>query len=707
MRFLKALPLTVAALMLLAVTESGFAQTTLGYRQTNLACRIQCDPPNKPDVLNDPWGIAFLPGQNFLIAERGAGRVDSYDATGLLGSGVSLPLPAGSGATASRPTGIVADPTLDFLSGTTRFPFFVATEEGTIVGVNVVNGQLQDARVLVDRSSTASFTGITLLRPACCSAVLAVANFREGEINLFGLSAVAYPGDFVDPSLPSGYAPYNIQAVGNQVFVTYAKKDTNGAVVAGAGLGVVSIFDLEGNFVRRFVSDGADLNAPWGVTATSANFGPFPNKILVGNTGDDGRILVYDATTAQFLGPLTDSETFLISNPGMRALAFRGDHTSDGIGDPDTLYYTAASVTGLQNDGLFAEVQVGRLTTTQLRVAQAVVGVETTLTAEVHPVAGGDTATGKVNFSDNFAPIGEATLSGGIATLPYTFTTVGIHSVIAEYEGTNTLLESFKLEEATVVGATTTTTLTAPASVAFGAAVTFTSRTLSATGLPIPTGNVTFKEGATVLGVAPVDAAGTATFTTSTLTSGSHAVVASYAGTQVEPSSSAPVTVLVGGDFDFRTNVPAVTIAAGQSTNVMLTVNPSSGFTGAVTFNCLAPAGITCAFNPPTVNVNGAGASTTLTVRAPASARVSHTPVFALASFFGLFGTVLMGVRDTRKKAAIVLLVVVAFGFSLVACGGSGSSGGAGGHNPQTFTVTLNATANSISHSTNLTVTVP
>ena len=701
----KALLLMISVLVLPRLV---MAQATLGYRQTTLACRIQCDPPRNPVVLNNPWGIAFLPGQSFLIAEHDAGRVDSYDATGIVGSGLSIPLPAGSAATISAPTGIVADPQARFSIGPARFQFFVATEEGTIVGFNIVNGQYQDARIVVDHSSTAVYTGLTLLEPNCCAPVLAAANFHEGQIELFGLSRTAYPGAFQDPNLPAGYSPYNIQAIGNFVFVTYAKKNETGrAPLVGAGLGIVSIFDLEGNFVRRFLSDGGPLNVPWGVTLTSANFGPFPGKILIGNTGGDGTILVFDPADASSLGPLTDSEGFVIINPGVHGLVFRGDRVSDGIGDPDTLYYSAASLTGLRNDGLFAAVQVGRLTATRVLVPNPVgVGVLTNLTADVHPLSGGDTATGTVEFFDNFVSIGRGTLAGGIANLPYTFTSAGTHSVLAVYQGTDNLLESFDLKQF-VIGPATTTTLTGPTAAVLGRPVTFSVRTVSDDGRTV-TGGITFLQNGNLVVVVPLSGQGTVSSDFIFSQPGTYSIVASYSGSDFQPSTSAPLQISVSsGDFQFTSTASSLTVPAGHSADLTVTVAPTEGFSGSVSFACVAPNGITCSFNPGSINVNGAPATARLTVSAASlTARSSHGLGFTFVTV-GVFGTFLMARSAGSKKRAWTLIVLLAIAASLSACGGAGTqNGGTPPGTPQTFSVTLNATSASVTHSTNISVVV-
>lgn len=156
-------------------------------------------------------------------------------------------------------------------------------------------------------------------------------------------------GSFKDSNLPVGYAPFNIQQIGAEVFVTYAVQDaarTN--PVAAPGNGIVSVFDQEGNFIRRFAANGP-LNAPWGIVQASANFGRFGNDILIGNFGD-GTINAFDRATGTFLGQLKDAAGKVIVNPGLWALVFR----SDGVGSPNTLYFTAGSRG--EDHGLFAAI---------------------------------------------------------------------------------------------------------------------------------------------------------------------------------------------------------------------------------------------------------------------------------------------------------------------------------------------------------------
>jgi uncharacterized protein (TIGR03118 family) len=98
---------------------------------------------------------------------------------------------------------------------------------------------------------------------------------------------------FLDPGIPAGFAPFGIRNLGGLLYVTYAKQD---AVKHDddkrLGNGYVDIFDLNGNLVRRFASQGT-LNSPWGLAIAPTTFGHFHDDLLVGNFGDS-RISGFD-----------------------------------------------------------------------------------------------------------------------------------------------------------------------------------------------------------------------------------------------------------------------------------------------------------------------------------------------------------------------------------------------------------------------------
>ena len=155
---------------------------------------------------------------------------------------------------------------------------------------------------------------------------------------------------FTDPTVPAGYAPFNVQVLNNKLYVTFALQDAaKHDDVAGAGHGFVNSFNLDGSGMLRLVSQGV-LNSPWGLDIAPAKFGQFSNDLLVGNFGD-GTINVFNPTNGTFLGtldgkggkPLVDGDLWDIVNG------------NNGFGsNPNDIYLTAGIVD--EAHGLFASV---------------------------------------------------------------------------------------------------------------------------------------------------------------------------------------------------------------------------------------------------------------------------------------------------------------------------------------------------------------
>src|SRR5204863_295827 len=121
------------------------------------------------------------------------------------------------------------------------------------------------------------------------------ANFHAGTIDVLkgDAGAPSLTGAFVDPTLPAGYAPFNVQRLGTSLYVAYAQQDAaQEDEIAGPGKGFVDAFDLNGNLITR-VGGGGTLNAPWGLAIAPSSFGSLAGDLLVGNFGD-GRINAYD-----------------------------------------------------------------------------------------------------------------------------------------------------------------------------------------------------------------------------------------------------------------------------------------------------------------------------------------------------------------------------------------------------------------------------
>lgn len=170
----------------------------------------------------------------------------------------------------------------------------------------------------------------------------------------FAANTTAFTGAFHDPNLPAGYAPFGIQTIGTQIYVSYAKQPASpGPEVDAEGLGMVDVFDGTGTLVKELIAPGGVLNAPWGMALAPSGFGTFGGDLLVGNFGD-GRINVFDPSSGAKLGTLMDAATSKpIHIPGLWGIAFGNGALSQS---PATLYYAAAP--DMKTQGLYGSIAV-------------------------------------------------------------------------------------------------------------------------------------------------------------------------------------------------------------------------------------------------------------------------------------------------------------------------------------------------------------
>ena len=173
-------------------------------------------------------------------------------------------------------------------------------------------------------------------------------------------------------------------------------------------------------------------------------------------------------------------------------------------------------------------------------------GQSVTFTATV---SGGTSPTGTVQFFDGATPLGTVALAGNSAALTTSALGVGTHPITAVYSGdvddtSSTSTPLSQVVNAAAPGVTATSLVSSLNPSTVGQPVTFTATVSGGTS---PTGNVQFREGATVLATVPL-AGATAAFTTSALSVGVHAITADYGGDADDaPSTSAPVNQVVNG----------------------------------------------------------------------------------------------------------------------------------------------------------------
>ena len=312
------------------------------FTQLNLVSDIPNLANTTDPNLKNPWGVAFSSTSPFWVSNQGSGTATLYDGAGNPSSLV-VTIPPGT-PPVTGPTGQVFNSSTGFLVNGTPAHFIFDTLNGTIDGWSGGTSALQTAS-----TPGAVYTGLAL-NTSGGSTYLYAAN-STGNIHVFDSSwadvtGTTFAGKFVDPNPGAGFVPFNIQTVGSNLYVTYAKLTAFGTGLPG---GYIDEFDANGNFIKR-VATGGDLYAPWGITLAPTGFGSFGNDLLVGNFGN-GEILVYDPTTDAFLGTIDGAN----GQPLINSFLWSLDTRSGGANvNTDALYFTAGI--NNQQDGLFGEI---------------------------------------------------------------------------------------------------------------------------------------------------------------------------------------------------------------------------------------------------------------------------------------------------------------------------------------------------------------
>ena len=305
--------------------------------------------------LSNSWGIAITEDAFAWVTNNGNSSSTQYDGAGIVVP-LAVSMPAGR-AGAFRPTGVAFNDSDNFtitrgtLSG--KCTFIAVGEGGTVScwvpGVSAAEG----ATLVVDGASAGAVYKGAAIASRSDQSFLYAADFHNRAVDVFdgSFTKVAPAGGFVDTALPGGYAPFGIQSIGQLIYVAYARRDAaSDTEITGDGLGLVNVFDMAGNLIRRLIPAGGKLNAPWGMARAPANFGIFRQTLLVANSGD-GKINAF-APSGAFLGSLSQPDGAPIVIDGLRGIAIGGG----GISDPPSLYYVAGP--GRGQHGSFGRIDV-------------------------------------------------------------------------------------------------------------------------------------------------------------------------------------------------------------------------------------------------------------------------------------------------------------------------------------------------------------
>jgi uncharacterized protein (TIGR03118 family) len=352
------LVVAVLSLSLVAALHAAAGPPGGDYTVTPLASDIPgAAPLTDPDLING-WGLARSTTSPWWVADNGPDPSTSKS-TLYTGAGAKVPLtvsvlggPTGAvfaGVPGNFPIATATDPTL------LPAAFVFATEAGNIRAWR--GGSTALAAPATGIASGAVFKGLAIGQPTPGNPLLYATDFHNAQVDVFNgaWQNVTPPGAFVDPSVPMGFAPFGIQTIGSDVFVTYAKQDADAHdEVDAQSLGFVDEYDLQGNLVARVAQRG-QLDGPWGLAMAPASFGRYAGDLLVGNFGD-GQINAY----ANGAGGWSHAGT--LRTPGgnklvidrLWALEF-GNAGSNG--DPNTLFFTAGP--NDESDGMFGTITTG------------------------------------------------------------------------------------------------------------------------------------------------------------------------------------------------------------------------------------------------------------------------------------------------------------------------------------------------------------
>lgn len=309
----------------------------VGFVQTNLASDVPGLARSTDPGLVNAWGIIASGGSPFWLGVNGSGTSELYNGAGTkLGLVVSIP---GDGSV----TGVAFAGVAGSFNGDN---FLFASEDGTFSGWK--SGTAAETLVSADPANV--YKGITDANIGG-NLYAYLANFRNGTIDVMHTAGPALTGNFTDPNLPLGYAPFNVMNLGGLIYVTYAVQDgTKHDDVAGPGNGILDVYDLQGNFVNRLVNNGGVLNSPWGLALAPAGLGDVGGDLLVGNFGD-GTIHAFNPTSGSLVQTLTDANGNTLSIDGLWGLDFGNGAQS---GSKSTLYFTAGP--DGESHGLFGEL---------------------------------------------------------------------------------------------------------------------------------------------------------------------------------------------------------------------------------------------------------------------------------------------------------------------------------------------------------------
>jgi uncharacterized protein (TIGR03118 family) len=324
-------------LMLGILPSQAFAQYTL----TKLTSNVTGQAKHIDPLLVNAWGIAYGPGEPFWVSDEGDGWSTLYDGSGNPQS-LQVVVPPASGSGPGMPTGLAYNGSSEFQIDSWPSAFLFATLDGTIQGWSHFDPST--TLIAVNNSgSKASYTGIGVTAHSSGNFLYA-ADANNNKVDIYD-GTFTFVTSFTDPKVPKGFAPFNVEDINGQVYVTFAA--TNG----GPG-GYVDIYKENGTLVKRLIH-GKPLNQPWGLAMAPKNFGPLSGTLLVANDNNlTSTISGFNPTTGAYVGTIKNSKGKALEIDQLWGIEFGGGSSSNG--KTNSLYFTAGPNNSA--DGLFGVI---------------------------------------------------------------------------------------------------------------------------------------------------------------------------------------------------------------------------------------------------------------------------------------------------------------------------------------------------------------
>lgn len=330
------------AMTLVFVSTTALAQYKY-YGATPLVSNQSGKAKHTDPLLVNAWGLAYTPGNPIWVSDEGTGWSTLYDGMGNPQS-LQVVVPSANGTSTGSPTGIVANPSgTDFPVQGWASVFLFATLDGTISGWSPISNPSQAIIAVNNSSSNASYTGLAITNKTSGNYLFA-ADINNNKVDIYDAN-FNFVSSFTDTKVPAGFAPFGIQDINGQLYVTFAP-------VSGAAGGVVDIFTESGTFVKHLIH-GSPLNQPWGLALAPANFGPLSNTLLVSNNiNNNGTINGFNPSTGKFVGTIKNSAGKPIYIDQLWGILFGGGTTANGM--KNWLYFTAGP--NNNTNGLFGVI---------------------------------------------------------------------------------------------------------------------------------------------------------------------------------------------------------------------------------------------------------------------------------------------------------------------------------------------------------------